>query len=181
MIKLNYNNSKKQHFSIRYRYKQGDFKNSISNDIGAKKRHQLRLDFSQDVNSLIKMHYRLELHNVKVSEWKRGYLFFVDFILQSPEKPYSISTRFALFNTDNFDTRIYAYERDVYFSYSIRPYFYQGQKIYLNLKWRMKRFFTFSFRFSHVSYPYLQSIGSGNDEINRNNRSEITFQLRIRW
>lgn len=181
IVKVDYKKSKMQNFSFRYRMKQVETKNTFSNALMHKTRHQLRIDYSQNVHSFLKFHYRLELHKVKQLERSTGYLFFIDFILQSPAKPYSISARYAIFNTDNYDTRIYAYERDVYFAYSIRPYFYQGQKIYLNLKWRWKRFYTFSFRLSHTNYPYLDTIGSGYDLIAGNNKTEITLQVRIRW
>jgi hypothetical protein len=174
LFKISYKRSKKQLFSLRYR-----FKNTKLNFDQI--RNQLRLDYDQAISEIIRFRYRAEFHFLNFPDKQMGYLFFIDLILQSPEKPFSLSARYALFDTDNYDTRIYAYERDVYFAYSIKPYYYRGQKIYLNLKYRMRRFFTFSFRISHLKFPYLETIGSGNDLINSNAKTALTFQLRIRW
>lgn len=176
LSKISYKKSKRQLFSISYRFKKAQL-----NGIVEKHSYQLRLNYEQGINSILRIRYRLEFHRVNFTTIQMGYLFFVDFILQSPERPFSINARYALFNTDSYETRIYAYERDVYFAYSIKPYFYQGQKIYVNAKWRLRRFFTFVFRFSHLQYPYLKNIGSGNDLIENNKKTEFTCQLRIRW
>jgi hypothetical protein len=176
LSKISYKKSKRQLFSISYRFKKAQL-----NGIAEKHSYQLRLNYEQAINSILRLRYRLEFHRVNFTAIQMGYLFFVDFILQSPERPFSINARYALFNTDSYETRIYAYERDVYFAYSIKPYFYQGQKIYVNAKWRLRRFFTFVFRLSHLQYPYLKSIGSGNDLIENNKKTEFTCQLRIRW
>jgi len=176
LSKISYKRSKRQLFSLSYRFKKVQL-----NGFAEKHSYQLRLNYEQAINSFFKLRYRLEFHKVNFITKQKGYLFFVDLIFQSPEKPFSVNARYAIFNTDSYETRIYAYERDVYFAYSIKPYFYQGQKIYLNAKWRLRRFFTFLLRISHLQFPYLEAIGSGNDMIEQNKKTEVTFQLRIRW
>jgi hypothetical protein len=179
LTKLLIKKSKMQFYSIRYRLRKI---NPTTNTQGQlETTHQIRLDYEQSLNQILKMRYRIDVLKKSRVESKMGYLFFIDLILQSPEKPYSISARYAIFNTEDYDTRIYAYERDLHFSYSIKPYYYNGQKVYLNIKWRFKRFFTFSFRFSHIIFPFLENIGSGNDLIENNSKSALKLQLRIRW
>lgn len=144
-------------------------------------RHKIRIQNEHILSSKFQLRYRLSYHHFSSITKNNGYLFFVDLIFQHPESPFSLSSRYAIFNTDDYNTRIYAYERDAYFTYSVRPYYYKGQKIYLNLKWRLRRFFTFFIRFSHITFPYLDEIGSSNELISTNNKSEFTVQLRVRW
>jgi len=181
LLRLTHKVSKRLISSLRYRVKSDQQKATGSNLVQSRIRHQLRVENEHALNPNIKLRYRFEFQNLDFIKVQSGYLFFIDMIFQSIEKPYSFSFRYALFNTDNYDTRIYAYERDAYFTYSVRPYFYQGQKIYFNFKWRMQRYFTFFFRISHVTYPFNTTIGSSNDLINGNRLSEFTFQIRIRW
>ena len=124
---------------------------------------------------------RFETVWLKRAETNTGYLFYMDVIYQPLEKPFSGSIRYALFNTYDFATRIYAYERDVYYTYSVKPYFGKGRKVYLNLKYRFKRIFTFVFRIENTVFPFLESIGSGNDLISQNHRTQFKIQVRIRW
>lgn len=181
LFKFSHKTSKSLVTIIRYRFKKSKIKIPGSKDFSIQYRQQIRLENKHNINSLIELRYRLELHYLKALESKAGYLFYIDIILQSPEKPYSISMRYALFDTDDYNTRIYAYERDVYYAYSIRPYFYKGQKVYLNLKWRARRFFTFVFRISNTRYPFDSTIGSGINLIESSTKTEFTFQLRMRW
>lgn len=181
LLRLTHKSSKKLISSLRYRLKSDQQKETGSNLVQSRIRHQIRLENEHSINPNIKLRYRFEFQNLDFIKVRNGYLFFIDMIFQSLEKPYSISLRYALFNTDDYDTRIYAYERDAYFTYSVRPYYYKGQKIYFNFKWRMKRYFTFFFRISHTTYPFNTSIGSANDLIAGNELSEFTFQIRIRW
>lgn len=181
LLRLTHKVSKKLISSLRYRVKTDQQKATGSNLVQSRIRHQIRLENEHSINRNIKLRYRFEFQNLDFIKVQSGYLFFIDMIFQSLEKPYSFSFRYALFNTDNYDSRIYAYERDAYFTYSVRPYFYRGQKIYFNFKYRMKRYFTFFFRISQVTYPFNSTIGSANDLINGNRLSEFTFQIRIRW
>jgi hypothetical protein len=181
LFKITRKSNKKLITSFQYRFEQDEAKIPLSNIVQNRYRHRIRLQNEHAINSSIKLRYRIELHFLKFIEKKRGYLFYTDLIIHSPEKPYSISVRYALFNTDDYSTRIYAYERDAYFTYSIKPYFYKGQKVYFLLKWRLKRFFTFVFRLSNTSYPFANSISSANNLIDGNNKTDLTFQLRIRW
>jgi len=110
---------------------------------------------------------------------KEGYLLYQD-IQYKPEKlPFDMSFRYALFNTDDYDTRIYAYESDVLYKFSVPAYSYQGQRYYLLFHWDVLPKLDFWLRFSQTIYFNRDIIGTGLEEINGNKRSEITAQ--IRW
>ena len=181
LFKITHKSTKRLISSFQYRYEKDELKipGIIANS--SRTRHRLRIQNEHSINSSIKLRYRLELHYLAFIEKRSGYLFYTDLIIQSPDKPYTISLRYALFNTDDYTSRIYAYERDAYFSYSIKPYFNRGQKVYLLAKWSMNRLFTFVFRIAHSRFPYQSTIGSSNDLIEGNQRTDLTFQLRMRW
>ncbi len=181
LVKITHKSNKKLITSFQYRFEKDEIKISGFNQIKGRKRHRIRIQNEHNTHPSIKIRYRLELHFLEIIEKSAGYLFYTDVIIQAPEKPLSISLRYAIFNTDDYSSRIYAYERDAYFTYSIKPYFYRGQKIYLLAKWRLNRLFSLVFRISHTRYPYKSTIGSSNDLIEGNQKTDLTFQLRMRW
>ena len=134
LIKLDYARSKRVMTSIKYRIRENQIRSL--NHLIIQKSIQLRLDNKIIVSPEIELKLRLEWKHIKDSKNKNGFLFYTDFNWSSVDKPYSFSLRYSLFNTDDYSTRIYAYERDVYYAYSIKAYFGQGQKIYLNFKWK---------------------------------------------
>jgi len=182
LIQYIYKPSKKWGVIVRYRNKQLELNApGDNNDLLTQIYNQFRVQFQfKPLESWI-FRTRFETVWLKRIETTQGYLFYLDAIYQPLEKPYSGSIRYAIFNTPDFATRIYAYERDVYYTYSVKPYFGQGRKVYLNLKWRFRRLFTFVFRIDQTLFPFLDSIGSGNDLITQNHRTGIKMQIRVRW
>ncbi|MCK5535804.1 MAG: helix-hairpin-helix domain-containing protein, partial [Bacteroidales bacterium] len=94
--------------------------------------------------------------------------------------PITLSFRYALFNT-TYNTRIYAYENDILYAFSIPAYFYQGTRFYANIKYSLAKKVDFWLRWSQFYYPNLETISSGLNEIKGNTKSEIKAQLRIRF
>jgi hypothetical protein len=182
LIQYIYKPSKKWETIVRFRNKQLELNApGEKNDLLAQNYNQFRIQFQFKPLASWVFRTRFETVWLKRIDTKQGYLFYLDVIYQPQEKPYSGSLRYAIFNPPGFATRIYAYERDVYYTYSVKPYFGNGRKVYLNLKWRFKRLFTFVFRIEQTLFPFQDSIGSGNDLISLNHRSQFKVQLRVRW
>lgn len=146
-------------------------------------KQSLRFNFSYNPTKEIRLQTRVE--GVKYEhlplEPKFGYLLFQDIKWSSTEKSYDFSIRYALFNTDSYDTRIYAYESDVLYKFSIPGYYYQGQRYYILFHWDVTRRIDFWFRFSQTVYFDREIIASGQDEISGNKKSEITVQMRFKF
>ena len=115
----------------------------------------------------------------------RGFLMYADFRYQPSSKPYSVNSRLQYFETDGYTARIYAYETDVLYSYSIPAYFDKGFRWYINFrtdvsKWSFSRF---QFRtevwikYGLTYYFQLDKIGSELDEIHGKKKAEIKLQL----
>ena len=110
-----------------------------------------------------------------------GYLIYQDIIYKPAVIPLDLSARFAVFNTDDFDTRLYAYENDVLYSFSVPAYFYQGMRFYLQAKYDIIPGLGVWFRIAQSYYLNRQTIGSELDEIQGNTRTEIKVQIRYRF
>lgn len=80
---------------------------------------------------------------VKINEEYRGtstgQLSYLEFIFKPTSEPLSISLRYSFFSTDNYTSRIYAYERDLSSFYSIPAHFDVGDRSYLLLQYNYKK------------------------------------------
>ena len=114
-------------------------------------------------------------------ENRTGFLIYQDIIYNDPEKPWLLNARYALFDTDSYNERLYAYESDVLYAFSIPSYYYKGSRFYLMGKYSFGRRLDLWVRYALTQYANKQKIGSGLDEIDGNQKSEIKVQLRLRF
>jgi len=80
------------------------------------------------------------------STTENGFLLFSDFHFHPPLKPYELSGRLLFFETDGYDSRVYAFEKDVLYSYSIPSFSGKGVNCYLNFEFKPLRWFRFSLK-----------------------------------
>jgi hypothetical protein len=99
------------------------------------------------LHAVFRLHRDVELRS-RV-EWKwyrpaggatgRGVAAYQELVVQPRGAPYALSARYALFETENYETRIYAYERDLYGAVSIPAQAGSGIRWYVNASWRCSR------------------------------------------
>jgi hypothetical protein len=110
-----------------------------------------------------------------------GFMMYQDILYRPADKPYNLTLRYAVFNTESYDERIYAYENDVLYAFSIPAYFYKGSRFYVLMKYDLGKNLDLWLRFAQTFYSDRQTIGSGLTEIEDNTRSEVKVQLRMRF
>jgi len=96
-------------------------------------------------------------------------------------KRYSGNIRLQYFETDGYDSRIYAYENDVLYYYSIPVFFNAGYRYYLNFNYDLNSNISFWLKWSQTMYNNIGSVGSGLDEIPGNSKSEVRLMARINF
>jgi hypothetical protein len=86
-----------------------------------------------------------------------------------------------LFDTDSYDSRLYAFENNVLNVSSIPPLFNQGSRGYVLVRWTFLRNFDLWFRYGASIYAHKKSIGTGSEEILGAKKSDISIQLRVKF
>jgi hypothetical protein len=86
--------------------------------------------------------------------------------------------RLQYFETDSYDSRIYAYENDVLYSYSIPPFSDKGFRYYVTFNYDLTKKISFWLRWAQTIYKDRKTVGSGLDEILGNKRSDLKIQAR---
>lgn len=109
-----------------------------------------------------------------------GYLFFQDVSVALDQMPVRLFFRYAMFDTDTYDERIYAYENDVLYAFSVPAYYYKGSKTAFMLRYALQEKITLWFRVSHLFFNNRDQIGSGLELIDGNQKTEIKIQIQIR-
>lgn len=66
-----------------------------------------------------------------------GYLSYLEWICKPNMQPFSLSIRYTLYETEDYDSRIYAYERDLPSYYSVPSHFGIGSKAYLLVQYEL--------------------------------------------
>lgn len=123
---------------------------------------------------------RFEHTAYKGLEKENGFMIFQD-IQFVPEKiPMNISTRFAWFSTDSYNSRIYAYENDILYAFSIPAYYGKGFRTYINLKLKITDKIDFWVKVANTAWNDRNIISSGYNEIQGSNKTELKFQLRLK-
>ncbi|MES2777030.1 MAG: helix-hairpin-helix domain-containing protein [Bacteroidota bacterium] len=107
---------------------------------------------------------------------ENGILLFTDLLYKPMMAPFSVGIRLQYFETDSYDSRMYAFENDVLYSFSIPVFYEKGYRYYLNLNYDLSRRLSAWFRISQTISPGKTSIGSGNDEISGNRKTELKLQ-----
>ncbi len=144
---------------------------------------RIRFHFDYPVGPVVTFQDRFELSFSKTESESllKGYLIYHDILFKPARIPVSFVLRYAMFDTDGWDPRIYAYEHDVLYSFSIPAYHDRGIRTYLNIRYTMNKYFDFWLKIADTYYPQKQTIGSGLDEISGKHRTDLRLQVRVKF
>ena len=183
MISANYLVSENLKFRGQYRSKMKEltFKDgsSILTKILAKTTEKILIDMEAKIDTHVSMKTRLQFSKVNFNQERTsGFILAQDIIYSKPR--ISFSARFAIFDSDNYDSRQYIYERDMLYVYSIPSFYNKGVRYYLLTKYILSKNISIWAKWSQTKYVGSDTVGSGLEEIDGNTKSNFSFQLRFR-
>lgn len=147
------------------------------------RKQNIRFNFNYKVNQLISFQSRVEAVRFKngTADYSKGILLLQDINFKKSGVPLAVTLRYCNFDTDDYDTRIYAFESDVLYSYSIPSFQGKGMRWYLLLRYTMNKNIDIWARLAQTSYINQTIISSGLDEINSNHKTELKLEMRLRF
>ena len=142
-----------------------------------------RFQYNYKVSESVRLKGRAELVNYDKEEspFETGFLIYQDVVYQPLSSPFSFSFRYGIFDTDSYNSRIYAYENDILYVFSIPAYYNRGTRTYLMCRYKIKRGIDLWVRYGATFYDNIDVISSGLEEIQGSTKSEIKAQLRIKF
>lgn len=142
-------------------------------------RYRIQLNYTP--NSAWKFKSRIELSRYYMNTPSWGYLVYQDIDYKPENIALKFNFRIAVFETDTYDARLYAYEPDVLYGFSVPAYYGKGTRLVFVVKYTLNRHFDFWFRIANTYYADKQNLGSGLDAIEGNNRTDVKLQLRYKF
>lgn len=146
-------------------------------------RQNWRTQFSYKLNSTFTIKSRVEAvwfdKNGKSPE--KGYLIYTDVFYYPLMKKMAGNIRLQYFETDGYNSRVYAYENDVLYSFSIPVFYGKGYRYYLNINYDISRNITIWARIAQSIYQNQSKTGSSLDEINKNHKTELKMQALFKF
>lgn len=109
-----------------------------------------------------------------------GFMFYQDISYKPLNSSLSITLRYALFDAEDYISRIYAFESDVLYAFSIPAFYDKGNRFYCLLNYNLTRNTEIWLRYAITSYHNRPVISEGSlNEIQGNRRSDVRVQFRI--
>lgn len=95
-----------------------------------------------------------------------------------PRRSLRLDARLAFFDTDGFESRIYAYEHDLLYSFSVPVLYDRGRRSYVLAHYKATTRLTVEAKYGATWYPHRRTIGSGLNARTGNHVRELRLQLR---
>lgn len=180
LMQWNYHPAKQFELYIRYRNRNKPIDSSGNGVIDYPQdeiKQNLRVHFSNQLSSALSIKSRVELmwYDYRLKNAEQGFLGYVEAAYDWSKL--SSNIRLQYFETNSYNTRIYVYESDVLYSFSIPAFYDKGFRYYINLHYGITKKLECWFRYASTVYRNKKIIGTGLDEIKGNTRSEIKLQL----
>lgn len=183
LVQFDYRLSHGWKFYSRYFYEQKPVKaNGELTKINlsqTRQKFRLQLDGKWGENLLFKSRAEWVWHEHE--QFSHGALLSQDIGFKTKNETSAWWLRVAYFNTDDYDSRIYLYENDMLYQFSIPAFYDEGFRFYVNGKVKICEKIDIWMKVSRSYYPSADLIGSGNSEIQGNKRTEVKFQARYRF
>lgn len=98
-----------------------------------------------------------------------------------PGHPLSINLQGSYFHTDDYDSRVYSYEKGLLNTFYTPSFYGEGIRYSLHLRYDWKEHITILFKWGETIYKDRTSIGSGNELIANNQKADMQLQLRMKF
>ncbi|MGC4103067.1 ComEA family DNA-binding protein [Ferruginibacter sp.] len=137
-----------------------------------------RSQFSFQLSPQTSISSRVELTNLnkKTTNAEQGSLVWLSIFHKPARLPLSINARWLYFETDSYNSRIYTYENDLLYYFSIPAFYDKGAKYYININYHINKRLQCWLKWAQTFYKNKTLIGSGLDAINSPVKSEIRVQ-----
>jgi len=169
---------------LQYREKSKSVNYNVDNApiplIKDKKISRLRFELNYQINNNFSIRSRIQSNKVNyIDDTQNGFLIAQD--LSYNNSKFSLSGRFSIFDADAYDSRLYIYEKDLLYLYSVPSFYNRGVRYYLLGRWEISNKTTIWLKYSKTIYNNVDIIGTGLDEIQGNKKTNVGIQMRIKF
>jgi len=148
-----------------------------------KLQQRLRLNLKYTIDKTWSFQTRTEfsVFDDEINGVKYGFMAFQDVKFKMLSVPVSFNLRLAYFDVQDWGARIYAYENDVLYQFSVPAFNNRGIRAYLNLRYKIYKGIDLWVKISNTYYTNISEISSGVNAVKGNNLTELKTQLRFKF
>lgn len=140
--------------------------------------NRLRLHFAREINENFSIKTRIERSLYSKLNDENGILVYLDLNYKPPRKRFSLNGRFAWFDTEGYNSRMYAYENDLLYAFSIPALYGKGIRTYLNFRQTLTENLTLWLKFA-ATHKFPQTATEESEDLST--KSEFKIQLRYQF
>ncbi len=185
LAQLNWKPSKKMEMYVRAKHQDKAINTTVDVDgidpLVRAAQTNYRVNASYKVSDAVSLRSRVETIDFQrgASPLEHGFLMYQDIVHRPKSSPLELTFRVALFDTDTYNARIYAYENDLIGVFSIPAYYGRGMRWYAMARLTPLRRVDIWLRYGAFIYQDQTVISSGLQEVSGNMRSDL--KLQVRW
>ena len=107
---------------------------------------------------------------------EHGYFLCQDIAYKPESLPFSLTFRYAIFDAKDYNARVYAYENDVLYSFSVPAMYGKGMRFYLLGKVKLFNSLTLYARIGRTIYSDRDTAGTGLSQIEGNHKTDLKVE-----
>ena len=184
VVQVDYTQMENASFSLRCKYKQREKNQSLPNGKTAVlpyEQYRLRLQMQYRLQSvLLKTSADGVLHSESEGQ-SLGFLMAQSVGWQPEGLPFQADLYAAYFRTDNYDTRLSTYERNLLYAFYTSQVYGEGVRLSARLRWDLPGRLSLFAKLDGTHHPGSPTTGAGPEEIEGSLKTELSLLLRWKF
>jgi hypothetical protein len=146
-------------------------------------RSRVLLQAAYNLSSELSMNSRIafSFFNPEMQDNEKGFLMAQDIKYKLSAIPLSFVLRYAIFDTDSWNTRLYVYEPDILYAFSAPACSDRGSRYFLNIGYKIQDTVQLWVRVSQTYYFEKEEISSGLAAIAGNKQTDAKLQIQVKF
>ena len=185
MIQADFNRIKNTTVSARYRFRQREKNITGTHEVWIKPadQHRIRLQIIHKPSGTMTLRTTAErnVYNDNISSPEHGWVIAQNAGWKKNESPFQTDIYAAYFNTTGYNSRIYSNEKNMLYSFSIPSFYGEGIRLSAVLRYNFTPQLYISAKAAWTHYYDRDIIGTGTEEIEGRNKTDLYAQLRWKF
>jgi len=140
---------------------------------------RLRVNFTHEFSERFDIKSRVEFSSYSKASSEKGLLVLQDFNFKPLDDSFAVNGRLAYFSTDGYNSRLYAYENDLLYSFSVPALYNKGFRCYLNCRKNFGERLSFWLKLALTKQ--LKNAAAEGEFVDSSTKSEIKIQFRYQF
>lgn len=143
--------------------------------------HKLRYRLTWD-NGMWQMRSTIDYNRFQQQNYEARQGFAVSQMCQytHPNLPFRVALQGSYFNTDDYDSRVYVYEKGLLHTFYTPSFQGRGFRYSANIRYDLGKQLMLLLKFGETIYQNRDTIGSGSDLIDSNRKADLQIQIRLK-